>query len=307
MTLQLEPVGGPDAACASSAPARKLVGFVATYHYVRPRNSDGVTGITPSELAAQLRAIQQRYRIVPVEVFVAGAAEDDNLALLTFDDGLRDQFAAAQVLDDFGVCGVFYTPMRPYSDESDRWCPQHLLHALADHLGWAELERRAAPYLVGLELDSGDINRLYHYEQPHKRRLKYALAFGLTPGRAACVLREINARVGLRPEDWYLSAGQLSALQDAGHSLGGHGFDHLPYRIMTAKQQAADLHRAVQTMNQLFGALPRTFACPFGQAGPETVALARGCGYVHMFTTADRVDARDVLSALRRPTPRSIA
>jgi peptidoglycan/xylan/chitin deacetylase (PgdA/CDA1 family) len=274
--------------------------LVVTYHYVRERNSDGVTGITPAEFDAQIRAIKARFRVVGAAEFVELRASERNLALITFDDGLRDQWRAASILDAHDVPAVFYVPMRPYSDCADRWCTQHLLHALAERLGWDELERRIAPQVEGVAIDTAAMNRLYHYEVPQKRRLKYALAFALPQTRTAEVLREINSRVGLRADDWYLTVAQLRGLEDAGHALGGHGFDHVPYDTLSPKAQAADLHRAVRTMNLLCGAMPRTLAYPFGRHTPVTEALARGCGYTFAFTTDNRVDAKFVPDELAR-------
>jgi peptidoglycan/xylan/chitin deacetylase (PgdA/CDA1 family) len=274
--------------------------FVATYHYVREHNSDGVAGVTPQIFEQQLRAIAALYRVVTVEEFAALHAAERGLALITFDDALSDQVLAASILDELGLPGVFFAPMRPYSDEADRWCMQHLLHALAHELGWAELERRADLRLAEVKIDQAEADRLYHYELPHKRRLKYALAFALPAAQSADLLREINAGVGLVPDHWYMTGDQLRALEDAGHALGGHGFDHLAYNTLSPKAQAADMHRAVRTMNELFGALPRAMAYPYGRYTPATQALVRACGYIHAFTTEDRVDAKFVLDELAR-------
>jgi peptidoglycan/xylan/chitin deacetylase (PgdA/CDA1 family) len=297
-------VAAPGAACLGQ-PARPSRGacashLVATYHYIRARNSDGVTGLTPEQFDEHVRAIKAKHRVVTVEEFAALHTCERGLALFTFDDALRDQFQAAAILDDHGLPGVFFAPMRPYSDEPERWCTQHLLHALADELGWFELERRVTPHLTGLAIDQYEVDRLYHYEVRHKRRLKYALAFALPAEQAATLLREINSQVGLCSDDWYMTAGQLRALEDAGHALGGHGFDHVPYNTLSPKAQAADMHRAVRTMNKLFGTLPRALAYPFGRYTPVTQALAKACGYTHCFTTADRVDAKFVPDELAR-------
>src|SRR4051794_14692788 len=112
------------------------------YHYVRPSNSEGVTGITPQELGEQLDLVTARYRAVTAEEFVETHAEQSGMALITFDDAVSDQYDHAfPVLEDRGVPAVVFAPMRPYSDEADRWTTQHLLHALAQELGFAELER----------------------------------------------------------------------------------------------------------------------------------------------------------------------
>jgi peptidoglycan/xylan/chitin deacetylase (PgdA/CDA1 family) len=300
----LDGMATPGSACIDqSAPhgrGARRAHLVVTYHYIREHNSDGVTGVTPQEFAGQIRAIQAQYRVVTVEEFAVQHVHEGGLAVITFDDALRDQAVAASILDDHGLPGVFFAPMRPYSDEPDHWCPQHLLHALADELGWAELKERVSPHLAGVEIDTDEADRLYHYEVPHKRRLKYALAFALPAAEAAAALREVNVRIGLRADDWYLTAAQLRALEDAGHALGGHGFDHVPYNTLSAQAQAADMHRAVHLMNKLFGTLPRALAYPFGRFTPVTAALARACGYIHTFTTEDRVDAKFVRDEIAR-------
>ena len=84
----------------------------------------------------------------------------------------------------------------------------------------------------------------------------------------------INSVVGLKPDDWYMAPDQLRALQDAGHALGGHGFNHVPYDTLSPKALAADMHRAVRTMNTLFGTLPRTLAYPFGRCTPTSAKRA---------------------------------
>ena len=111
--------------------------LVVMYHYVRPQNSDGVTGVTPDAFKLQIQAIRRRYRTVTVEEFIALRHEEEGLALITFDDAVRDQYDYAfPILEDLGVPGVVFAPMRPYSEETDRWITQLLLHALAHELGW---------------------------------------------------------------------------------------------------------------------------------------------------------------------------
>ena len=136
------------------------------------------------------------------------------------------------------------------------------------------------------------MDRLYHYEVPHKRRLKYTLAFGVAQERVRTVLSQINEAVGLQAADWFVSAAQLREIQSAGHHIGGHGFDHVPYDTLTPKQQASDMHRAQATMTGICGAMTRALAYPFGRYTPETEAIARGCGYSYCFTTEERVDAK---------------
>jgi peptidoglycan/xylan/chitin deacetylase (PgdA/CDA1 family) len=266
--------------------------LVVTYHYIRERPSDGVTGVSLRQFSVDLEAISRHYRVVTVEEYVALHESETGLALITFDDAVSSQALAVEVLDERGWPGVFFVPMRPYSEEADRWCPQHLLHALADELGWEELERRVRSLVGEPVVDFEEMNRLYHYEAGRKRWLKYVLAFALSPRDALEALRRVNAGVGVEAEAWYVSAQFLRQMQCRGHALGGHGFDHMPYTTLSARDQAADVYRATTTLNAQFGAMSRTFAYPFGRYNKTTQALVRGCGYTFAFTTQNRVDAK---------------
>lgn len=270
--------------------------IVVTYHYVRPQNSDGVTGITPEGFHRQVTALAERYRVLPLAEFAARRHREAGLALITFDDGLADQFEhAAPVLAELGLPAVFYAPMRPFAGVRDGWCTQHLLHALAERLGWEELEARVDAALIAQPpLDQREIDRLYHYETPRKRRLKYLLAFGLAAADAARVLREINASVGLDHRSWFMSVDHLRELRAQGHAIGAHGFEHVPYTTLTPERQRADALLAHDRLTDLLGEPPTSIAFPFGRRDEHTDQIARDLGYDPAFTTEERIDAMDL-------------
>jgi peptidoglycan/xylan/chitin deacetylase (PgdA/CDA1 family) len=287
--------------------------LVLTYHYVRPANSEGVTGLTPEAFDRQIALVKTRYRLVSSQEFADGAAAGETgLGLITFDDGVLDQFVyAAPVLAKHRVPAVFYCPMRPVAEGVDfagyeaaigradpagrcGWCVQHLLHALAQELGFAELERRVRVAIDAsgrdVTIDEAAMHRLYHYEVASKRWLKYVMAFVLDQAAAGAILREINQSVGLSHRDWFCSASQLASLQAAGHELGAHGFDHVAYSTLDLQAQGADMLSAKMTMDRLFGDRPRGIAFPFGRADTWTWGLVDELGYRPAFTTAKRVD-----------------
>jgi peptidoglycan/xylan/chitin deacetylase (PgdA/CDA1 family) len=313
----------------SRVPA-ELPPLVVTYHYVRPANSDGVTGLTPEAFEAQLIRIGRTRRFVTAEEFAESVdrtgSGEPGTALITFDDAVLDQYTHAfPVLRSLGVPAVFFAPMRPFDSslpDEQRWTSQHLLHALAETLGWEELERRVQPHLKmlgfgvpgGPTLDQREIDRLYHYEEPRKRRLKYAMAFAISVDDAFDILTSINrtpSSTGAAPRlcasGWFMNPEHLRELQEAGHSIGGHGFDHAAMGVMSPEQQAADLRRAQELMDRLTGRAWRTMAYPFGSATPRTEKIARTLGYSLCFTTRDRVDCKFVDDQLEREESGGVA
>ena len=269
--------------------------LVVTYHYVRPANSPGVTGITPDAFESQLRDIRANYEVVTAEEFAALAPTRPGLALITFDDALLDQYIyAAPILERLAVPAVFFAPMRPFAGLRDGWTTQHLLHALADRFGFGELERLVMPHVRDIRIDREQVDDLYAYELPEKRTLKWLMAFALAPDRARKILSGINEYVGLMHTSWFMSREQLLHLQHLGHSIGGHGFEHAPYATLTPKQQCADMHLAQYWMSRLFGHMPRQVAYPFGSFDDTTEVLARSAGYTYAHTTSNRTDAKNL-------------
>jgi peptidoglycan/xylan/chitin deacetylase (PgdA/CDA1 family) len=284
--------------------------LVVTYHYVRPANSDGVTGITPEEFARQIGLVRETHRIVGVDEFVAlshvsGGMRGRPLALITFDDAVKDQRRhALPVLQRLRVPAVFFAPMRPVDpalSTLEAWTPQHLVHALAEAMGWDALEREVRREVGEVAVDRARMDALYHYEKPAKRWLKFVLAFVVPAERAWAMLDWIN-RDGPRlgAHDWFMSAEELVDLQRRGHAIGAHGYDHLPYSSLRPLEQAWDMARAARVMSRLLGERGRTIAFPFGRHDACTDRLVREFGYRHAFTTEDRVDCKFLEEALAR-------
>jgi peptidoglycan/xylan/chitin deacetylase (PgdA/CDA1 family) len=285
-------------------------GFVITYHYVRPVNSDGVTGITAEEFGRQLELVRETHRIVGVDEFVdqlrapRGDSRGKPLALITFDDAVKDQYQfALPVLERMGVPAVFFAPMRPVDpglSSLQAWTPQHLVHALAEAMGWSSLERAVRGEIGNVAVDSARMNSLYHYEAAEKRWLKFVLAFVLPAEKTWAVVDGIN-RCGprLKAAEWFMSAEELADLQRRGHAIGAHGYDHLPYSTLTPLEQAWDMGRAARIMSRLLGGRKRAIAYPFGRHDETTRELVRAFGYTHAFTTEERVDCKFLEEKLR--------
>jgi peptidoglycan/xylan/chitin deacetylase (PgdA/CDA1 family) len=111
------------------------------------------------------------------------------------------------------------------------------------------------------------------------------------------------------PTEPVLDADRLRELMDLGVELGVHGLDH----TSMAGMSDADLRRhtvdARSALADLTGALPRTFAYPFGDFDARAARAVRAAGYVLGFSVyteggpwaISRVDVKpgDTLAALR--------
>src|SRR5262245_47702732 len=94
--------------------------LLVNYHYVRDDiyPHGGIYPVAPVALRQQITRMSERLhmaRPADAESFVNGTSEwSGDMALLTFDDGLRDHFNAARmILEPLGLRGLFFVCSQP--------------------------------------------------------------------------------------------------------------------------------------------------------------------------------------------------
>src|SRR6185437_6964047 len=86
------------------------------YHYIRPGFEapyPGIFGVTPPQFESQLARLSKIASFVSsadiVNALESGHPLPENALLITFDDGLKEQFEfALPILDKMGIPAVFY-------------------------------------------------------------------------------------------------------------------------------------------------------------------------------------------------------
>jgi peptidoglycan-N-acetylglucosamine deacetylase len=94
-------------------------------------------------------------------------------------------------------------------------------------------------------------------------------------------------------------------IQDAGHGIGLHGYQHRPHPSRREAVIAEDFERAIAAIEDATGTVPRLHRPPYGLYSPASLRLARERGLQPLmwsrwgkdwrkFTTAGRITARAV-------------
>ena len=84
---------------------------------------------------------------------------------------------------------------------------------------------------------------------------------------------------------WYLGWQDLTQLQAAGHTIGGHGFRHEAYDRLSVGERARDMQQCAAILRGGLGADLRPASYPFGAVDDGTRRACREAGFVHAFTT----------------------
>ncbi len=295
-----------------AAPALRGLGAVLMFHHVRPpRAGDGFApngglSITPAFLDATLTHLASRgYRVVGLDDLLAALASgrkpDRPLAVLTFDDGYRDnRDFALPVLERHGAPATFYVTTGFAARTARLW--------------WVELERairradRVAVTAAGETLD------LPARTAAEKRAAWDALYRRLRAGPEDDLLDTVarlrdaggvdgRALVEADCLDWD------ELVRFAAHPLvtvGAHTLTHPRLAKLAEADARRELAGGKAELEEKLGRPVRHLAYPVGDptsAGPRDFTLAAECGYASAVTTRPGVifpEHRDHLLALPR-------
>ena len=275
-------------------PLDERYAFILNYHFVRPRERaerDGVPACTPDDLRAHLACLADNFTFVTLAELLDPARRlPESVALITFDDALKDVFEwAAPVLRSFGCRATVFLASWPYVEHEPTLTQvRQLLHG---RLGVKAFQTAVAPRLAARQftrepIDPQVLANAYPYDDPETRQFKLDLNYAVPIDVLEDVLRTLFAEVVGDPADavrqLYLSVDDLRRLQDAGWEIGGHGHCHQALARLSVESQRNDVAQNLHFLTTTFGVRPSTFAYPFGGPGTwshETPAVLEQAGF----------------------------
>lgn len=275
------------------------------YHYVRDRDAppdDQIRGLAERDFTQQIDDVGATFEPIDwpmwLEHQTTGRPIPERSLLLTFDDGLSDHVdVVAPLLEKHGMRGLFFVSGRPI--EEQRMTAAHRIHLLLCRLGNDGFEHCVRTWLAEHDpdndwpaaVDKDAAHRVYHYEPEVRAVIKYLLNVTLPIHLRDQMTAELFAEhVGDEPEwarRWYGTWDQWAALQEAGHTIGGHGYRHERYLRLSQTEQAGDMKHIATLLADRLGPRPRPFSYPFGSYDAHTIEACAHAGFRNAFTTLE--------------------
>lgn len=276
---------------------------VSNYHYIRENFTTpypSIFGVTPDEFRKQLLLLKNQGDFITAKNLVCNIDEvlnsKDNHFLITFDDGLKEQFdCALPILDELNIPVIFFINSINHLEKKVSLAHQiHMVRSVvsSDEL-FESLVTTTNRKLSQLEMQQA--HQFYRFDNPKSAELKYFLNVLLDRTTQEKFINGIftkNFDEKEVLEKLYMSIDEIQQLIKRG-SIGSHTHTHLPLGIYDEKTIILELESTKKFLDNLGGLAIDCVAYPYGtkEAAPEKVGkLAKQVGYKIGFTTKPEIN-----------------
>ena len=245
---------------------------VANYHYIRDDFSakyPSIFGLTPKEFEQQLIALSKQGKFISQEELLAykEGAFTENYILITFDDGLKEQYTLAKpILDRLGIPYIFFINTANYEDRKVSLV--HKIHMLRSDMPSLELLQLINKSFK-LELDAIEQSKAlvhYNYDDAETAKLKYLLNFKLTHLEQQELIDPIfneNYDEKAVAKSLYFEDEMLEILFNNGN-LGSHSHNHVPLGKLSLNELDLELKKTQEFFLKRFSKPASIISYPYG-------------------------------------------
>ncbi len=285
------------------------------HHYYRAVSTGmGIYPTTPAQLRQKIESIRDAGWKIGKQADVLTCVSDgeyaEQIAIITFDDGLKEQITAIKDLQAMGAAAICYVPVGPLMEKRvlDVHKLQMIRSVMNDEALAMVLNKEFG--FSAYEFDEHLLEIQYRYDQPLSRRVKYFLNFSLSSEqRDGWISMQFENEFGdesAAAEALYMGEDDLRFLAQNG-SLGSHGHSHHPLARLSSDELKYELYRSHEVLTTLTGVSPMGVSYPYGgksAVSEDVFEEAREAGYKYGFTMERGVNAEfpDALSLKRIDT-----
>jgi len=238
---------------------------VLCYHRILPAAArmayhDPDLVVATEMFRAHCEALSARYRVMTLsaaaDAIAASEPGSKPIAVLTFDDGYRDNFRyALPILDDLGLKATFF-----------------VISGLVDtqELPWYDRAGNALQAIHAIDPTAPDA------------RSGLALAKAMSPEERQRWLTQLEEKAPAKTlcdDDLIMTSAQLRRMCMSGHEIGSHTVSHPLLPQCSDPELRFELEASRQTLAQIIDAPIASICYPNGDAGQRVTTAALRAGY----------------------------
>ena len=266
--------------------------IVANYHYIREDFSarhPSIFGVTPAQFQKQLAELSKTGSFISQEQLLKKEDFKDNYYLITFDDGLKEQFELAKpILDEMGIPFIFFINTANFQEK--KLSLVHKIHLLRSSISSEKLLKELNLFSkVRLTSEEKKLALThYNYDDAETAILKYLLNFKMdfvTQQKFIDPLFEEFYNEAQLVKELYFTPEMLKMLQYS-DSLGSHSHSHTPLGNLSPEEVKKELEKTQHFFKETFGKPAESISYPYGsfEACKGISEMVKSAGFKVGFT-----------------------
>lgn len=248
--------------------------LAVNFHYFREEiYPSGIYPTSEAALRQQIDALAKEYEFVDQATIIEYLDGDRPIlsgkkcCLITWDDGLKEQMQAFDLLQELGVPAVFYIPTRAVI--THQVLDVHKLHLVRSqksdaHLYQSLVEKFSIDKYV---FDEVALANQYRYDNTLARKVKYFLNFMLNAKEKAALIQSwflelVPSEEGFA-QSFYMDAADIRKLATV-NAIGAHGHSHIPLAPLSTAAAQEEIEVSVSLLSEMIDLPILSFSYPFG-------------------------------------------
>lgn len=250
-------------------------------HRVTDDDEGCLQGLRPSWLAEQLDYLSRHYHFLPLskllDCYERHQSIPPNSAVMTFDDGFRDNFTNAYpILQQYHVPATVFLATGCVSSGDLPW-PQQVGYLFqktkVDRL--CHVTTQKMPVMLKSPRDRNTVRAAVMKALGHMPRVERE--------RTVAELSEL-LQVDI-PRDRMLTWDQVKTMQGGGIEFGAHSFSHPWMPLLSSEEARWEMETSLQDIQRRCGVTRPPFAFPAGLRTTDLVKMAISVGFRSVFQT----------------------
>lgn len=280
------------------------------YHYMRENSQDMPRAhyITPNRFEMHLKKTKAMSKSLIMDSlktirrdFKKGETSMDKKqgVIITFDDGIKDNVRAAEILEAEGSSGIFFLASMPYIE--GEFLDVHMIHLIVYQENidivynkFLELlksrpaiENRFNKYKIRNEK-----NYNFYGDDDKRSDIKVFMNRYFPIEKKKNFLKELmsNLNIETKIQDFYLTKGEINKMEEMGMIIGAHSHSHNLLSRLTEKEQSNEINKCRQTIDRLTKEDLTMFSYPYGRRtsyNDTTINILNNSNFEYAFSVGE--------------------
>ncbi len=248
--------------------------LVVNYHYFREETyTNGIFPTASKKLMADIDLIyKNNFKFIGQPELIQLLKNNNNYphqnyCLITWDDGLKEQMLAFDILNKLGIPSMYFVPTKTLSDKIvlDVHKLQLIRTQIDDNQLFDNIQKTYSVSFSDKEIIA--MENQYRYDDTLARKIKFFINFKINSIEREQLLSYLFINTfgdeNKFSNSFYMNTDDFCKLS-AHHALGSHGHSHLPLATLPSSEAVFEIKHSIEILQNITSKTVESFSYPYG-------------------------------------------